>query len=335
MSQLRQARLAAGLSQSALASVAGLSRQTVGAVEAGHTRPSVDAALALAMALGQPVEELFGTPSGRSDAVLTRRAGEGEGVLACRVGSRLVHAPAADALSFQGWPTANAVIRAGRLSPLPGADLEGYVVVGCDPALGLAASLLPQTGPRHLIALAGSTGSAIEAMREGRAHGALVHNRPDRLPVAPRGTLRLPLARWRVGLASRRRVRSVEELCNRRVRVVQRDASASSQQAFIAAAADVGVTPADGPRAAGHLEAAQRVAGGAPAGVTIEPAALAYGLAFNALEEHVAEVWLDARWRRHPAVEALGNTLRSSAFSQRLALVRGYEPTDTVSKAAW
>ncbi len=332
MSQLRHARLAAGLSQAALASAAGLSRQTVGAVEAGQTRPSVDAAIALAMAVGRPVEELFATSPATSDAVLTQTAGEDEGVLACRVRGRLVHAPVAGALAFQGWPAANAVIRAGRLSPLPGADLEGFVVVGCDPALGLAAAMLPQTGPRRLIALAGSTDAAIEAMRAGRAHGALVHNRRDRLPVAPRGTLRLRLARWRVGLASRRRVRSVEELCERRVRVVQREAGASSQQAFVAAAAAVGLTPAAGPRAAGHLEVAQRVADGAPAGVTMEPAALRYGLAFNALEEHVAELWLDARSREHPAVDALGNLLRSSAFTQRIALIAGYEPTDPGSE---
>lgn len=328
MSQLRHARLAAGLSQAALASAAGLSRQTVGAVEAGQTRPSVDAAIALALAVGRPVEELFAASPAASDAVLERAAAEGEGVLACRVGGRLVHAPAVSALSSDGWPAANAVMRAGRPSPLPGADLEGYVVVGCDPALGLAAAMLPQTGPRHLIALAGSTGSAIEAMRAGLAHGALVHNEPGRLPAAPRGTLRLRLARWRVGLASRRRARSVEELCNRRIRVVQREAGASSQEAFVAAAAAEGLAPPAGPRAAGHLEVARRVAEGAPAGVTMEPAALRYALAFNSLAEHVVELWLDARWREHPAVEALGNVLRSSAFTRRLSLVGGYELPD-------
>jgi len=94
----------------------------------------------------------------------------------------------------------------------------------------------------------------------------------------------------------------------------------------------VGGTPAAGPQAAGHLEVAQRVADGAPAGVTMEPAALSYGLRFNPLAEHVAELWLDARWREHPAVEALGNMLRSSAFTRRLALVGGYELTNDGSQ---
>ena len=60
----------------------------------------------------------------------------------------------------------------------------------------------------------------------------------------------------------------------------------------------------------------------------MEPAALRYGLEFNALAEHVVELWFDARWRDHPAVDALGNILRSSAFTRRLALVGGYELTD-------
>jgi hypothetical protein len=36
-------------------------------------------------------------------------------------------------------------------------------------------------------------------------------------------------------------------------------------------------------------------------------------------------VWIDARAREHPAVGALGELLRSSAFTGRLALVGGYD----------
>ena len=51
-------------------------------------------------------------------------------------------------------------------------------------------------------------------------------------------------------------------------------------------------------------------------------------LAFSPLEEHVAEVWVDARWRDHPAVYALGGLLRSAEFTTRLALVGGYDLED-------
>src|ERR1700749_1250590 len=57
---LRLARQARGFSQQQLASMAGVSRQAVSAVESGHSDPSLRVALALAQALGMAVEELFG-----------------------------------------------------------------------------------------------------------------------------------------------------------------------------------------------------------------------------------------------------------------------------------
>jgi DNA-binding XRE family transcriptional regulator len=325
-SRVRAARLAAGLSQGALATAAGVSRQSVGAIEAGRHRPSVDAALAVARAVGRPVEALFGDADPQACApVLGAALRDGTAVLAARVGARTVYAPASAALAFQGWPEADAVLDGGRPRLLPGADLDGLVVVGCDPALGSAAALLPAAGPRRVIALSGSTGAALAALREGRAHGALVHNRAERLPRRPRGALRLHLARWRVGVASRgRRPRSVAELCARHARVVQREPDASSQRALVAAA---GGAALPGPVASGHLEVARRVAYGATAGVTMEPAALQFGLAFGPLEEHVAELWIDARWREHPAVAALGDVLRSAAFAARLSTIGGYDLT--------
>ena len=58
--RLRLARQARGYSQQQLAGMAGVSRQAVSAVEAGHSDPSLRVALALARALGTGVEELFG-----------------------------------------------------------------------------------------------------------------------------------------------------------------------------------------------------------------------------------------------------------------------------------
>jgi len=323
---LHEARTVAGLSQAALAAAAGVSRQAVGAIEAGRHRPSVDAALALAAAVGRSVEELFAPAPSSCEPVLGRPAAEGGAVLAARVGDRLVHAPAEDALAFEGWPRANAVLRGGRPMPLPGGDLDGLVLVGCDPALGLAAALLPSGGPRRLIALSGSTAAALDAMAAGRAHGALVHGPQARLPSSPPGTVRYHLARWRVGVASHgRRARSVAELCDRGMRVVQREDGASIQKAFMAAVAAEGGSRPNGVVAAGHMEVAGRVAYGAAAGVTMEPAAISRRLAFAPLEEHVAEVWIDARWREHPGVGAFGGLLRSPAFTARLTLVGGYD----------
>lgn len=56
---VRQARLAAGLTQAELAEAAGVTRQTIVAVEAGDYAPSVYLALAIAERLGSTVEGLF------------------------------------------------------------------------------------------------------------------------------------------------------------------------------------------------------------------------------------------------------------------------------------
>src|SRR6516164_2403869 len=58
--RIRQRRLAAGLSQSELARRAGVSRQALGAMEAGVYQPGVGVALRLARLLGESVERLFG-----------------------------------------------------------------------------------------------------------------------------------------------------------------------------------------------------------------------------------------------------------------------------------
>jgi DNA-binding XRE family transcriptional regulator len=325
-SRVREARLAAGVSQATLATNAGISRQAVGAIEAGRHRPSVDAALAMARALGRSVEELFSESPSDAEPVLGRPLPDGTGVLTARVGDRVVYSAASDSLAFEGWPEANAILDDGRPRLLPGCDLDGLIVVGCDPALGSVASLLPSGGPQRLIALSGSTGTALASMRQGRAHAALVHDRASRMPSPPPGALRLHVARWRVGLASRgRRARSVAEVCGRKSRVVQLEPGASSQKAFMSAVAAEGGQVVDGVVASGHLEVARQVANGAMAGVTMEPAAIQFGLAFSELEEHVAEIWIDARWRAHPAVAALGAVLRSAAFITRLSLVGGYE----------
>ncbi|MGQ7350219.1 helix-turn-helix transcriptional regulator [Quadrisphaera oryzae] len=57
---VRAARAVLGLTQADLAAAAGVTRQTVVAVEAGDYAPSVYLALAIAARLGRTVEELFG-----------------------------------------------------------------------------------------------------------------------------------------------------------------------------------------------------------------------------------------------------------------------------------
>jgi putative transcriptional regulator len=59
-SRMAQARRSAGLSQSGLADRLSDHRTTIGRIERGEVRPSVDLALAICRELGESVETLFG-----------------------------------------------------------------------------------------------------------------------------------------------------------------------------------------------------------------------------------------------------------------------------------
>jgi putative transcriptional regulator len=58
--RVAEARKRAGLSQQALAEQIGAGRQSIARIELGTQLPSVEMALAIAGALGEPVEALFG-----------------------------------------------------------------------------------------------------------------------------------------------------------------------------------------------------------------------------------------------------------------------------------
>src|SRR2546425_104385 len=76
-------------------------------------------------------------------------------------------------------------------------------IAGCEPGLGLAASLLPGSGPQRLVAIPASSADAMDALNAGRIHAAVVHGRPGHLRRTSGSVRRFALAGWRVGLASR------------------------------------------------------------------------------------------------------------------------------------
>jgi DNA-binding XRE family transcriptional regulator len=326
--KVRARRLRVGMTQAQLAAATGLSRQLVGAVETGRHAPSVYAAMALATALGATVEELFAPAETERTCGVTETPAEGAPVVATTVGDRLCVAPVADRGAGTGsWIPADGVYHDGGVALFPDARPTGAAVAGCDPALGLAAALLPRRGPRRLVAIEASSGRAAEALRSGRLHAALVHG-PSSATGRIEGTVRWTMAAWEVGLAARPGTHiDLEQIAEGRQRVAQREPSASAQQALERALEPLGpqLRPV-GPLASGHLDAARQVVhGAAEAAVTMRAAALAYELAFLPLERHVVELVVDERWVGHPGVAALGELLGARSFRARLASLGGYD----------
>lgn len=326
-SALRERRVAARLTQAELAGEAGVSRPQVSAIEAGRHTPSVTAALALARALGAPVEELF--PAEPLVAVpVVEAAAEGSPLRLGRVGERLVYARLPNrGAGAELFAAPDAVLHEGRVRVLPGSETRGVVVAGCDPSLGLMADLLPSRGQR-VVPVHATTAAARRALAAGRCHAALVHGRPRDLRDPEIPVRRYALARWRVGIAhASARALSLGEVAGGSLVFARRDPGAAVQGALMRALRDeVPSVHLSGPIAASHLDAARRVSLGAVDGaVTIEPCARAYELAFEPLEAHRVQLWVAEEFARDAGVEALGELLASGAFRSRLQGLDGYE----------
>ena len=210
--RLRLARQARGFSQQQLAGMAGVSRQAVSAVEAGHSDPSLRVAFALAQALGMTVEEVFG-PADLAPPVaaipVAPPDGPGGRVLLAPIGDRFVALPlrgdaaagmgfvaaggqaplsaaalSAAALPAAALPAAEAAVpaagpAAGTIAVRPiGPPRPTLVVAGCDPALPLLAPPLALLDPP--VAFAWWPCGSREALRlaaAGLVHAAGVHLR--------------------------------------------------------------------------------------------------------------------------------------------------------------
>jgi DNA-binding XRE family transcriptional regulator len=335
MDTIRSLREQRGWSQADLADRAGVTRQLVSTVEAGRHAPNVHAALGLARALATSVEELFGSSASDEGVVAVSggRVPDDTPLVTVRVGTRVVGVPLTHAVpSGESWALADAVAVAGGVEWLPAALTDGLLIAGCDPLLGLLSALVARRSSDRVVAVHASTARSIDALAAGRVHGALVHAPVAALPEPPVPVRRWAVARWQVGLAGggRSGPPSIDEVAQKRLRVVQREPGASSQQAFERALRDAGAArPVPGPIAQGHLDVARRVAEGrGPAGITMEAAARAFGLGFEPLEVHAVELWLDERWSDLPAVRVLVEQLGAPELHQRVAALAGYDLAD-------
>jgi putative molybdopterin biosynthesis protein len=353
--RLRAARQARGYSQQQLAGMAGVSRQAVSAVEAGHSDPSLRVALALASALGVTVEELFG-PMMPAPVVGARPVaplgGAGTRVSLAPMGESFVALPMlADAATRTGFRPAGGVVAmtadaapATPVRPL-GPPRPTVVVAGCDPALPLLETPLAQLDPPVGFSWwpCGS-GEALRLAAEGLVHAAGAHllgpsgeynTGPAREHLARAGAEVIGFASWREGLVLRPdlagRVRGVRDVAEHALRLVNREEGAEARHVLDRELAAAGLHPAAirgyGTRAGGHLQVAAATAGGlADAGVASEPAALAYGLAFLPLAAERFDLVIPASQAGSREVDALRKVLTSPWLLTQLGTLPGYDP---------
>jgi len=358
--RLRMARQQRGFSQQQLAGMAGVSRQAVSSVEAGHSDPSLRVALVLARALGMTVEELFGP--GEAPPPVTAHSVAPLGPPGTRVslapmGDSFVALPlAGDSATQAGFASAGGVVagREGEVLPI-GPPRPTLVVAGCDPALPLLEIPLARLDPPvGFTWWACSSGEALRLADAGLVHAAGAHLRgpageyntgPARDSLRHGGAEGLGFAGWQEGLALRPdlagKVGELTDVAVAGLRLVNREKGAEARRVLDREAARLGVAaesiPGYDTSVTGHLQVAAAVAAGlADAGVASEPAALAYGLAFVPLAAERFDLVIPASQAGSREVQALRKVLASPWLLTQLDCLPGYDSSRCGDRvAAW
>jgi putative molybdopterin biosynthesis protein len=359
---LRQVRTRLGLSQQDLADMAGVTRQTIGAVEAGQYAPSATVAIRLARGLGCSVESLFWL-DGEAPEVEAAPAGDfppGEPVrlAVARVGGRWVAHPLSGEQAFRTeWIPADGYGRpaaAGgpvRVSLLDEPDnlLKTVVLAGCTPALSLWARAAERWHPGLRVHwVFANSREALRYVQRGHVHGGGIHLvDPDTgeynvpfvrqwLPDCPAVLVNLGV--WEEGLLLSRgnpwAIRSAADLAQPGVRIVNRETGAGSRHLLERALQEAG-THANA--VAGfdrivhsHVAVATEVAEGrADAGVSAASVARAFGLDFLPLQQVRYDMVFPKAYLEEPPVQQLIDSLSHRWVRSQLEALGGYDTTHT------
>jgi putative molybdopterin biosynthesis protein len=227
------------------------------------------------------------------------------------------------------------------------------VVAGCDPALPLLETPLALLDPP--LAFAWWPCGSAEALRlaaAGLVHAAGVHRvgpgeggDSSGIPGddssgtpgndtsgIPGGAEAVGFASWREGLVVRpgAEVRGLDDVARHGLRLVNREPGAQARTLLDRERLRLGLEPSQltgyDSRAAGHLQVAAAIVGGlADAGVSSEPAALAYGLDFIPLAEERFDLLLPAKHAASREVQGLLKVLTSPWLLAQLASLPGYD----------
>ena len=346
---VKEAREQRGMSQVDLAASAKLTRQTIGAIEAGRATPSVEVALRLAKILERSVEELF-DHAPAADTVVAEAARPfvpGRLALAHIAGRWVAHS-----LQRDGLRVAADAIAAKKGAKKVRADLlraasearDNTLIAGCAAALGLLTDRVSaQRGAGRFVALSCSSTAALEALARNHVHVAGVHlvdaksgdaNVADvRRIVGKTPIVLVTLARWEMGLViapgQLQRIRGPADLARRGVRVAVREVGSGARRLLESQLRAHGLAKVSALPGAlltnGHLEVAQSVAiGAADTGIATRDAAISFGLPFIPLSEERYDLALRAEDEDDPRIQRLLDTLSTQPFRRELVAL-GYD----------
>ncbi len=352
-SSLRYERTVRAMSQSRLAGLVGITRQSYSAIERGTSIPSADVAMRLARTLDTSVESLFRLPEDAPPTVTVELAGpsmSGPGpVRLVEIGGRRLGIPLRDSNASRVEP-ADGI---GRLEATVGLRVELFgdrpppcdlVVLGCDPSFELIAHTLRHRSRIEVVWIPSASRVALEGLARGHAHVAGIHlvDAKTRDPQAhavdrmvPFPCTRFRFARWEqcliVAPGNPAGIEGVSDLAREGIRFVNRESGSGSRILI-----DLHLEREGIPRAAvrgyedtsakGHIAVAAAVAGGlADVGVGIRAAALSFGLEAVLLEEEAYDLVIPDHFLELPGVQALLALLRTSSVRTQVEALGGYD----------
>lgn len=359
--RLRSTRARLGISQQDLAAAAGVARQTIGGIEAGHYAPSAAVALKLARALGCHVEELFWLEG--ADAEIAAAPAEGtqiDGVtrvaLARPGGRWIAHPLEGDQAFREEMIPADGIARASaggewRVTLLDDAEMLARTVLlaGCTPALSLWARSAERWQPGMRIGwIFANSRDGLARLARGEVHAAGLHlcdplsgecNAPYvRQALGERRAVLVCMGAWEEGLMVRhdnpKSIRSAGDLPQDGVTIVNREPGSGSRLLLETLLAEAGV-PHDRVRgfdriATSHVSVARRVASGdADAGPGVEAVARAYGLGFLPMRTVRYDLALLEAYLELDTVQQLLDTLGHRWVCSQLRALGGYDTSLT------
>ncbi|HIK43789.1 MAG TPA: helix-turn-helix domain-containing protein [Leptolyngbyaceae cyanobacterium M65_K2018_010] len=355
---LKQTRLRLGLSQQDLATMAGVSRQTISGVESGQTALSVTVALRLAKALGCRVEDLFWIERDRITLEATPTAtpptGDRVPVSLVKVGGQWIAHPLVgnDAFRLELIAADGEAIRQPDRETLtvallddPANLLNTVAVAGCAPALSLWAQAAERWHPglRVHLSFANST-AALEQLARGEVHIAGVHlycpktqtfNLPFvRQALPQQATVLINLGLWQEGLVvaagNPKGIEGVADLSRPDITLVNREPGAGSRELLDQALAEAQLMPHSirgfDQVVLSHQAVAQAIAQGrADVGVSAASVAATYNLGFLPLRQSRYDLVTLKAYLDEPAVQQLLGTLSHRRVLSQLERLGGYD----------
>lgn len=361
---LKATRTRLGLSQQQLAEAAGVTRQTIGGIEAGLYAPSAAVALRLAKALGCRVEELFWLEEDRPliEAVPTAQPygpvplKTPLRVALAQVGGKWVTHPLHGEQGFRTEmiPADGITTWEGGAAPLsvqclddPESLARTVVIAGCAPALSLWARSAERWHPGLRVHWTHANSmEALHSLARGEVHAAGVHlcdpvtgahNAPFvRQVMAGRPAVLVNLGLWEEGLlvppGNPKRLRHGSDLAQAEVTIINREVGAGARLLLDTLLQEAGVPPAAvrgyDREVRSHREVARAVqAGEADAGVSTASVASVYGLDFVPLRQVRYDLALLEEYLRQEPVRQLLGTLHHRWVRSQLQVLGGYDTT--------